>query len=336
MRYDGEQFFLELDETKQQKLVASYNKFIEQNAAFDVYNLNEMGMFPDTQKFDTIPLKELLEATEIVEQAELSESSVLSILTGAHGVLKGKPIYTFLEVARKDGDVVILSGRHRVTALSLLGYLVEQNSPDDFDYDAFIQQPIPVIVRRYNPALILAANGSRTMRAVEKTSISAQSGGIDTNDVTQLLEATADGSFPKGIALALSQHNEYDLSHNTVLSIANSFISKLKVASGLGAKLTKRFDTLEVIHAAFPVLLTAALEQKGFIQDGVITGNVARAATQLGEFCAKLALSDKDIKAYIAQLLKAEKARAKTSTRSRKRPTVDLLDNGGDAIGVTE
>jgi hypothetical protein len=261
---------------------------------------------------------------DVIEQSELQESSVLSILNGAHGILKSHPLYTFLEVARKDGDVVILSGRHRVTALSLLGYLAEKHNPDDFDYDAFIQQPIPVIVRRYDPALILAANGSRTMRAVEKTSITAQVQGIDTNDITALLEATADGSFPKGFALALAGQNEWNLSPNTMLSVTNSFVSKLKVASKLGAKLTKRFETLEVLYEAFPLLFTAALEQEGFLQNESITGNVARAATQLGEAAAKLAIKHDELGKYLAQLLQAEKARAKTSTRKRRqRPTVD-------------
>jgi hypothetical protein len=324
MNYNGEQFFMGLDAEKQAKLTAAFDNFMEQNSGFDVYNLMEMGLFPDTNGFSTIPLRELLESVDVIEQSELQESSVLSILNGQHGVLKGNPIYTFLEVARKDGDVVILSGRHRVTALSVLGYIVEQNSPDDFDYNAFIQQPIPVLERRYTPTLILAANGSRTMRAVEKTSITAQVQGIDTNDITALLEATADGSFPKGFALALAGQNEHNLSPNTMLSVANSFVSKLKVASKLGAKLTKRFETLEVLYEAFPLMFTAALEQEGFLQNESITGNVARAATQLGEAAAKLAIKHDELGKYLAQLLQAEKARAKTSTRKRRqRPTVD-------------
>lgn len=336
MRYDGEKFFMGLDAEKQAKLTAAYDNFITENSGFDVYNLMEMGMFPDTDGFNTVTLRELLESVDVIEQSELQESSVLSILNGQHGVLKGNPIYTFLEVSRKDGDVVILSGRHRVTALSLLGYLAEKYSPDDFDYEAFIEQPIPVLFRRYDPSKITAANGSRTMRAVEKTSIAAQVQGIDTNDITALLEATADGSFPKGISLALATQNEWNLSPNTIISIANTFVSKLKVSSGLGAKLVKRFETLEVLHAAFPLLLNAALHQNGFIEDGVITGNVARAATQLGESAAKLALTDKDVKTYLSKLLQAEKTRAKaaqkTSTRKRRqRPTVDLLDDGGVA-----
>jgi hypothetical protein len=118
-----------------------------------------------------------------------------------------------------------------------------------------------------------------------------------------------------------------------MLSVANSFVSKLKVASKLGAKLTKRFETLEVLYEAFPLLFTAALHQNGFIEDGVITGNVARAATQLGEATAKLTLAHDEVGKYLSKLLKAEKARAKTSTRkrtrTRQRPTVDLLDDGG-------
>jgi hypothetical protein len=330
MRYDGEQFFMGLDTEKQAKLTSAYDNFITENSGFDVYNLMEMGMFPDTDGFNTIPLRELLESVDVIEQSELQESSVLSILNGQHGVLKKNPIYTFLEVARKDGDVVILSGRHRVTALSLLGYLAEKHSPDDFDYEAFIEQPIPVLFRRYDPSKITTANGSRTMRAVEKTSIAAQVQGIDTNDITALLESTADGSFPKGFTLALAGQNEHNLTPNTMLSVANSFVSKLKAASKLGAKLTKRFETLEVLYEAFPVLFTAALEQEGFLQNGSITGNVARAATQLGEATAKLTLAHDEVGKYLSKLLKAEKTRAKTSTRKRRqRPTVDLLDDGG-------
>jgi hypothetical protein len=332
MRYDGEKFFMGLDAEKQAKLTAAYDNFITENSGFDVYNLMEMGLFPDTDGFNTISLRELLEATEVVEQSELQESSVLSILNGQHGVLKGNPIYTFLEVAHTQGNTVILSGRHRVTALAVLGYLAEMQTPSDFDYDAFIQQPIPVIVRRYDPALILAANGSRTMRAIEKMSIAAQVGGIDTNDVTALLESTADGSFPKGFALALAGQNEHNLSPNTMLSVANSFVSKLKAASKLGAKLTKRFETLEVLYEVFPLMFTAALEQEGFLQDGEVTGNVARAATQLGEATAKLTLAHDEVGKYLAQLLKAEKARAKTSTRkrtrTRQRPTADPESDG--------
>jgi hypothetical protein len=280
---------------------------------------------------------ELFESVDVIEQSELQESSVLSILNGAHGILKSHPLYTFLEVAHTQGNTVILSGRHRVTALSVLGYLTERKTPSDFDFEAFVAQPIPVLERRYTPTLILAANGSRTMRSVEKISIAAQVDNIDTNDITALLEATADGSFPKGFALALATQNEWNLSPNTILSIANTFVSKLKVSSGLGAKLVKRFETLEVLHAAFPLLLNAALHQNGFIEDGVITGNVARAATQLGEAMAKLAIKHDELGKYLAKLLQAEKARAKAAqktstrkrTRTRQRPTVDLLDDGG-------
>jgi hypothetical protein len=217
----------------------------------------------------------------------------------------------------------------------VLGYLTERKTPSDFDFEAFVAQPVPVLERRYTPTLILAANGSRTMRSVEKISIAAQVDNIDTNDITALLEATADGSFPKGFTLALAGQNEHNLSPNTMLSVANSFVSKLKAASKLGAKLTKRFETLEVLFEAYPLLFTAALEQEGFLEDGSITGNVARAATQLGEAMAKLAIKHDELGKYLAQLLKAEKARAKTSTRkrtrTRQRPTVDLLDDGGVA-----
>jgi hypothetical protein len=330
MRYDGEQFFMGLDTEKQAKLTAAFDNFMEQNSGFDVYNLMEMGLFPDTNGFSTIPLLELFESVDVIEQSELQESSVLSILNGAHGILKSHPLYTFLEVSHTQGNLVILSGRHRVTALAVLGYLAEMQTPSDFDFEAFVAQPIPVIVRRYDPSLILAANGSRTMRAVEKTSITAQVQGIDTNDITALLEATADGSFPKGFTLALAGQNEHNLNPNTMLSVATSFVSKLKAVSKLGAKLTKRFETLEVLYEAFPSLFTAALEQEGFLEDGSITGNVARAATQLGEATAKLTLAHDEVGKYLAKLLKAEKARAKTSTRRRRqRPTVDLLDDGG-------
>ncbi|RMH43002.1 MAG: hypothetical protein D6694_07355 [Gammaproteobacteria bacterium] len=347
-RYDGEQFYNRLAKNKQDELTSAFVKYLKENEEFSPYTLYEDGLFPDTQKFETLPLSELLDAVEVVEQAELQESSVISILKGDKGLLKGNPLYTFLEVSNTVDGIVIISGRHRVTALSLLGFLAEQwcTAHDaEFDYEAFIDQPIPVIFRRYDVNIVTATNGSRTMRPFEKSSVAGQALGIDTSNVTELLESMASGKFPKGFALAVGlELDNAELSPNTTLAIVNSALSKLKMGSKLGAKLTKRFETLEVLLAAFPDALQTALQKGGYVDaTGELSGNVARGASSIGELVAKALLTNPEVKAYIDELVKAEQVAAKargkakaTKTTSRKRPaakteTIDTLSDEAPA-----
>lgn len=176
------------------------------------------------------------------EQAPINQKRVDKLIDS----LMEEPLREPLSVAELNGRRILVSGRHRVQALS-------EVYADDLS--VFV---VCLVYPCANPEevqdLVLAKNGSRSMNAAEKAelSVAAKFGfdDLDKNGLTTIAcDVTRDIRERKecltlALAMNFTEHEDYPLPKNTALKLAETLLTEVnRWVEGKGKDKTRLLDT---------------------------------------------------------------------------------------------
>ena len=268
-----------------------------------------------------------------VTQYPVVPAEVLDILAGEYALIEGHPIYESIVVGFKDDNLTLVydylepvntslleitSGRHRTTAAATVVELSGLTLTEAWDWK------VPVVYKKYSPALVKTGNSSRPVKACEKSLLKLQESDISGNP-EDICKAAEIGTIKHQIAAAncfsiWGQEFSTGLAGVTLHDIGYKLISLLK-QSHLSHPVQSA-EYLAFLKEGFDILPEAVEKCKSVGITNIARGGVVTIAEYLVAHYRQKAVEERKAKLAAKSTTPATtKAPAKPKATKSKAPT---------------